>query len=477
VTWQNVKLLGFAPDLPPDTPGVFTASSGVVPTERGFSNTASPQILSDTFLDDAAQTGAVLTKVDGSQRIFGALSTKIYELVAGVPTTRLSGVTGGGWSFGQMGDASLVCSRTMGLYSSTTTTFSSVAGAPKASILVTPSLPQKQFAMLFDVDASGIGGDNLGDQVYWSAAADYTDWTPDVATECGANRVTDLGGPFTAATSYRDGILCWKARGMYLGTYVGGSGIWSFERISADIGCIGKNAVVLANDSVIWADAFGIWQYDGSYPHLLPGAVHSWWARNVIANNLATTAKDLVVLTWDKLRQRLFIGWRASSLAQSSYLVYNARSQLWTQHGTLNNSTGTAPVGVLLTPDYAMGSTTSRKFLSLTWDGGTTNPAGSITLGAIGSEGLMTTATGRIRPHWLARSSTTGVIGGTLWSGPTLPAVQTNTTTMVERTDGLGLDFDNTEDRYLQPALTFAAAKTWEIDRLAIDLAATDDGN
>lgn len=461
--WATQKIIGFAPDLPPDTPGIVTYAQGVVPTERGLASSATVATLSPDFFSAVPTSGAVLTQQDGITRTFGGLNDKIYEVdAAGNLTQRLSVVGASAeWMFAQMGSLALAQDKGAGLYSSALgANFAAVAAAPKASILVTPSLPEKQFAMLFGYDNTAHGGDALGDGVFWSAANDCTNWTPDIATECGNNQITDLGGPFTAAIPYRDGVVAFKARGMYLGTYVGGSGVWGFERISADVGCIGKHAVVQANDALYFADATGLWEFDGTYPKLMPGYVHRYWANIVATNDLAGSTQ--VRLTWDKGRQRLFVAYPDGGIA--SFMAFQLRSQLWTQHGYLTSSDGTLKVGLMIGADAALGIAPSAKFLSLDWDG-IAPQAATVRFGAMGTLGEQLVCRG-VRPQWL--TAPTGFASGRLYYGPTLRTVLNANTPMVQNGEG-GFDvvFGS---RYLQPEITSNAGTVWEMSAFAVDL-------
>lgn len=463
MTWQSVKLVGFAPDLPQDTPGIFTNSSAIVPTIRGFGNSGYTSVVS-TRMDDSPGGGAVVTKVDGTQRIFGSTSTKLYELVSGVTTARGSGFSSGTsrWSFAQFGDVTLACNKSNAMQAITTGSFAAVTGAPKASIIVTPSLPQLQFAMAFDYDD---GVNNYLDGVFWSAGSNYADWTPSIATSCANIRVTDIGGGWTAAIPFRDGVVAFKSRAMYLGRYVGPPAIWDFERISSDVGCLGKNAVTAAEDAIYFADEAGLWMFDGSYPRPIPGAVHGWWGDTVRGLSLAASSKrDYVRVTWDKIRHRLWFGYGGGFAAPSNFVVFNTRSQLWANHGVLNDSAGSSLTTTLdlLSPDYGIGITSSPAFLAVAWDN-SSSPAGTMDLYVMG-DASQSIQLNRLRPKWVTGSPTATC---SVSRGRTLGSM----TSAVVAAQDADRYFDVTAaDRFLQPHITVASGQAWEVAGCDYDL-------
>ena len=470
MTWQSVKLVGFAPDAPEDTPGIFTYSDAIVPTSRGFSNSGYPTPASSQ-LNDYANNGAVVTKVDGTDRIFVGTSSKIYEYdPAGLGTTTdrsglaYSASNSVTWSFAQFGDVTLAVNKNNTLQACTTGNFAAVSGAPKATIVVTPSLPQLQFAMCFNYDD---GTNNYQDGVFWSAGSNYADWTPSIATGCGNVRVTDIGGPFTAAIPFRDGVVAFKRRSMYLGRYVGPPAIWEFERISADVGCIGKVAVVEANDALYFIDEHGFWRYDGSYPQQVPGAVRQFWATYIAGNSVAVSgAKNHVRATWDKQRNRLWFSYGADGTGSpANYLVYNPDSGFWAQHGVLKDNSLTYGVGAMISADYAYAQNATPYIHTLSWNSSSSRSA-TIRLHALGNS-TQSIQLNRVRPEWLV-APTSSFATGRVYRGRVLRNVLNSNAVLTQDADGY---FDVTvADRFLQPEVTVNANTSWELAACSYDV-------
>lgn len=468
-------LLGFAPDLPPDAPGVLVDSSAILPTTRGICNGVQVITVGINFpYNGPSLGGATLMMVDGTPRYVFGTADHLGEMVSGIATD-VSGTTYAAsytapWSFAQFGNVTLAVNHNNKLQASTSigATFADAdSAAPKASIVIAPGLPNAQFAMLFDYDD---GTDAFGDGIFWSALSDYTDWTPSIATECGNIRITDIGGQFTAAIPYRDGVLAFKSRAMYLGTYVGGAAVWSWQRISSDVGCAGKNAVVVAEDTAYFADANGLWMFDGSYPKPMPGYLQQYWA-TTIAPYVSVSAlgrQKHIRLTYDRTNHRLWCAYGAGIIAVQ-FLVYHTRSGLWTNYGPVTDQDGASFVRELFSPEFASDDT-SLKLQPLALDATAANcPAGSFRLGAHGKTYGMTLFRG-MRPQFVAGPSdtATGWVSGTLYYGPSLRNVTSASVTMAFAAPGR---FDAMQSaRFLSPKLTFTAGTGWEISKMAIDL-------
>lgn len=469
---KEYPIIGFAPDAPADTPGIITSSSAVLPTTSGIGNGVS------VTTTGAATTGtslgvARLIGMDGTTaREFIGTPTKLYELVSSTATdlsaTTYGATTTDTWQFAQYGTISLAVNKQTTLQASaaTNTAFAAVAGAPKASVLITPGLPNGQFAMLFDYND---GTNNYTDGIFWSALADYTNWTPSIATECGNVRITDINGPWTAAIPFRDGVIAWKQHSMYLGAYVGGSDVWDFTRLSSDVGCLGKNACVVANDRIYFADDHGIWIYDGSFPQPMPGALQKWWTGIVATNALNTKPQsNLVRLSYDRGTKTLWLGYVLSGAYAANYVVYNTQSNLWTQYGNLQTAAAANAITELV--DYNMGSTatgTTAKFASVDTTAANV-PAGDIYCGVLGNV-YQITMVRSIRPQFQSGPSDTqtGWLTGTLYYGPSLRNVTGANTAMTfavpGRLDGMQ------SARFVQPYLGFTAGYTWEMTAIYVD--------
>lgn len=335
---QRIQITGFAPDLPPDTQGYFFRSNAIIPTARGFSAGPSPGKTNIAVAaGSTASLGAFQTKTTaGVATYYMGTAAKLYQITAnGATITDKSGATynatvsiDGLWSWSQFGSITLAVNKFDTLQAATTgsSSFAAVSGAPKAAIVVTCGGPTSPFAMVFNYN----NGTDTPDGIYWSALADYTNWTPSTATQCGFVRMYDPVGPFIAAIRFRDGVLAWKEDSMFLGTYVGGATVWQWQKIASDCGCAGKNLVCAAGDKVYFADKRGLWVYDGSYPSKIPGYTQDYWAQYFYPNTAGVNSNSTQML-YDATRHNLWV------CAESVYLVYNLLAGTWTYHGFLSD--------------------------------------------------------------------------------------------------------------------------------------------
>ncbi|WP_179400686.1 hypothetical protein [Burkholderia guangdongensis] len=106
------KLIGFAPDLNPSTPGVFQSCNNVVPTLIGFKSAASPVNAGLPALSSASMGGALILNLNGTARMFVGTAGALYEDVSGAWVNQSASggyalATDGKWRFASTGNVSL----------------------------------------------------------------------------------------------------------------------------------------------------------------------------------------------------------------------------------------------------------------------------------------------------------------------------------------------------------------------------------
>lgn len=114
---QPQKLIGFAPDLDPSTPGIFQACNNVVPTQTGFKGAASPVHSGLPTLPSPVVGSALISRLNGTVRQFAGTATSMYEHVDGawVDMSRPGGYslgTSSTWRFAAFGNESLAVNGT-----------------------------------------------------------------------------------------------------------------------------------------------------------------------------------------------------------------------------------------------------------------------------------------------------------------------------------------------------------------------------
>lgn len=416
MTAKRIQLTGFAPDLAQDTPGAIVASNRVIPTSRGFTSGVQTSATNIAVTLNSAPTGTFIAKKqDATLYYYVGSGTKLQQVTntGGTLTDRSaksysSTLTFDGmWSFAQFGDKTLAVNKfdTLQAASTGSASFADVSGAPKAAVVMTVGPPNATFAMLANYND---GTDNPHG-LFWSAIGDYTSWTPSAATQCGNVPVLEPTGPFTAGIRFRDGAVLFKEDSMFLATYVGSPLFWQIQCIARDVGCTSKQLVCSAGDRIFFADKRGIWQYDGSYPQLIPGAVHDFWSRQLHPINMASVSNSQCV--WDPYSHNLWVCGTAQA-----YMVWNAISGLWAFHGKIakSGSPGSAPLGTQMV-GFEMSSGTIRG-LMVYWDSSahyyfdvftfrdafaTNEQTVSLTMGQQGDP-LMYTRIKRVAPVWLS---------------------------------------------------------------------------
>lgn len=125
------KLIGFAPDLDPSTPGIFQDCNNVVPTLIGFKGAASPINGGLATLNKPALGSALLLLLDGTARMFAGTQSNLYEDVAGawVDQSAAGGYALGSdskWRFAAFGNACLAVNGQTVLQSSLSSGFTNV---------------------------------------------------------------------------------------------------------------------------------------------------------------------------------------------------------------------------------------------------------------------------------------------------------------------------------------------------------------
>jgi hypothetical protein len=234
-----VKLLGYNPDADPTIIGVLTDCASVVPSFRGMKGAPSPAVSGIATLAATCQGAAVLTKLDGTNRMFAGTGIKLYE--AGNSTwsdvSRAASYTAGStaaWRFAQQENVSFAANGADTLQASVSTgAFSCVAGAPVAAIVET--VGKFVFAAHTPSNANGI---------QWSALGDYTSWSASIATQAGSDTLEETPGGITAARRFGNTLIVYKKNSMFRGVYVGPPNIWQFDLIPGSAGAMSQEVVV-----------------------------------------------------------------------------------------------------------------------------------------------------------------------------------------------------------------------------------------
>lgn len=317
-----VKYLGFAPDADPTTPGVVTDCTMLEPSLRGMKGAPSAVDTEYTALAGTCMGAALVTKLDGTKRMFAATQTKLYEGSSGSWTDQsgstYTGASEARWTFAQWGDVTIAQNGVDAAQTSSSGAFATLTAMPKAELMCTVA----GFVMLANITDSGYQN---ADGWWCSALYDYTNWTPSIATQCARGRLFDDPGSLRALHPLGENVVAFKERSMFLGQYVGPDVIWSWSRVPGDIGAYSQESVVSDGVALYFWGGDDFYRFDGTRPVPIGSAVKSWFAQNVAHQYI-----DKTLGAYDK-RSGL-VRWYYVPSGQSTVtacIVFNTRTGQW----------------------------------------------------------------------------------------------------------------------------------------------------
>lgn len=318
---MRLELTGFAPDLDPATPGVLTDCYHIIPTAQKTLAAANSLVLADVPAIDADPTGAFVGRLlDGSKRLIIGTSAKLQELSGGSYTDRsaVGGYTGSNrWDFAVFGNNILATNKSEAIQQAApSSNFAAIATAPKAAIMDTAA----GFVMTLDYD----DGTDTPDGWFCSGLYDQTAWTPSAATQCANGRLVDTPGRLTAGRALGNDFVAYKADSMYLGRYAGPPIIWTWQRVPGNIGCAGKNSVVVAENRHYFIGPSDFYVFDGTEPVAIGEPVRDWFF-----GRLNPTYRNNVWGSVDEARGLIYWHYPDSSELLTRCLVYNYRTNRW----------------------------------------------------------------------------------------------------------------------------------------------------
>lgn len=318
------KLLGFAPDLDPTTPGILQSVTNALPTTRGMIGAPTP-VNTIWILDGASRGCATIETLSAGTKTYLGQGNYLF----GLNSSGLA-LVGTGWSSGtgrivftSFGNAVLACNGSDGtaIAASTGGSFAGVGGgAPAARIIESVGL----FVLAFGTKY----GSSVSPDGWWACAlGDYTSWTPSAATQAANGRLLDSAGEITAARRINDGIIAYKKRSMYYGQYVGGDVIWQWSQVATNVGCVGQDAVVNAGGVHYFVGADDIYMFDGSYPRSIGSNIKRWFFADADPARLKN-----VIAVHDRNDDHVWF-WYSSNAASSGFfdtaIVYNMLTGAW----------------------------------------------------------------------------------------------------------------------------------------------------
>lgn len=108
-----------------------------------------------------------------------------------------------------------------------------------------------------------MGGKNNPRRVKWSDRENPTSWSPSATNTAGGFELNSAG-KIVAAVRVQGGILVLTDVDAHMIEYVGAPYYYARRRLSEEVGCIGKNALVGVTGMAFWLSNEGFWKYDGN---------------------------------------------------------------------------------------------------------------------------------------------------------------------------------------------------------------------
>lgn len=319
------KLLGFSPDLEPTLSGVITACSNFIPYQQGMRGAPTPETPLNVPALAAACIGAgVVTKLDGTRRIFAGTATKLYELSSGAwsDVARVGDYTGGAdtrWSITQYGNSTIAANGVETIQRSDTSgDFADISGAPIAKIVFSVGA----FVMALNVN----DGASKPDGWHCCASFDDTDWTESVATLSASGRLVSTPGELLAGGRLGEYAIAYKEKAIYVGQFVGAPAVWDWTQVpGGDAGCVGIDAWCDIGGAHFFVGQDNIWVFDGSRPVPIATPCRQWFF-----DNSSPTYRYKTQCVFDRQNNAVWIFYCSTgATTPDAALVYHIQTKQW----------------------------------------------------------------------------------------------------------------------------------------------------
>jgi hypothetical protein len=309
---------------------MIAAVLNMLPTARGYAPDYSLGASQDSpaTLPAAALSAALikpgtstplpmLSTATGLYAVFGSL----IDLTPAAPPVAASATVP--WRFDSFGTVALAVQYANVLHATADpyggTDFAAVSGAPTANTMCV----QSGFVMLGDTSLTV--GWPYPDGWWCSALLDYTDWTPDLATQCARGRLTQTPGGIVRMVAYQNDIIAFKNTSILRGTYVGqANGVWQWTVLSTEVGLAGHNSVVETGGMLYFLGNDGFYRFNGGAIERIRSAPWEWFVGDRSASNV-----NLVSAVYDPVRRLVRWHYGQSSALLNACLAYHPDSDRW----------------------------------------------------------------------------------------------------------------------------------------------------
>lgn len=303
-----------------------------MPTLKGFRAAPAASDVGLNALAAACAGGAVIRKLDNSNRLFAGTVTALYENVSGATWTDRTRAVGGAyalgeanrWRFAQFGDNTLAAAKTDTLQVSSSGAFANITGAPAADIVETVG----QFVMLFNTNEVTYG--DSPSRWWCSGIGDHTVWTPAAATQATTGLLSSSPGPIRGGRRMGDFIVAYKDQSMFLGQYVGSPVVWDWREVSDTVGAPCQEAVVPITTSAggaahIFLGYQDFYYYDGARPMPIGNPL-----KKTIFDAISKTFLYRTITVHDRINSLVYFYFVSTAAGTiDACAVYNYRKDTW----------------------------------------------------------------------------------------------------------------------------------------------------
>lgn len=386
-----IPFVGFAPDAQPETQGIFTDCSNILPGISSFSAAPSKVDSGLGALDSTCAGFAITRNLANTLRTFAGSAAKLYEVsTVWTDKSKVGGYTLGPddrWRFAQFGNVTLAATKSSTLQSiSSGSLFADVSGtAPKAAIVET--LNNQVFAL----NINGMGFGDSPERWACSAIGNETDWTPASATGCVSGQLLDAPGPITAGRRLGDIMVMYKDRAMWIAEFVGAPLIWNVRKLPGEIGTPCQEAVVTTGTAHYFVGNDDFYVFDGSRSQPLNSPLRFW-----AYSQLDQKYMYKIIGSYDRINKRIF--WWFPSIGSNGVVdkcvVYNTVTHQWGRmDGAIEAAAEYVTPGVTFESLGTLYSTYDSLPTTVSYDSPFWNAAGSI-MGSFGTDHKAYTYTG-----------------------------------------------------------------------------------
>jgi hypothetical protein len=326
---EQVKLKGFAPDLDPMTPGIFSDCDEMIPSQRGFEPLPGRQ-LKFSALPGPCRGSVLAYNMAGAGRVIAGTSSNLwaYNGSAWVMASRQGEYPQASamlrWRFAQYGNYTIAVNGLVEpqLLKTTTSRFTNLGGSP----------PKGKYVETVGYFLFMFAPPGQPNQWWCSGLGNPENWTTDFSSQSANGTLVQTPGEITGAKALGDAIVVYKENSTYIGQYVGPPFVWAFKAVSTEAGALGNDCVVAVADAHVLIGREQFYVLNGSGP---PQKVDSPLTDWFFGGELDMRYKDRIIGWWDKRRDIVF--WHYPSMSANPagtldrWLAWNMGANVWTR--------------------------------------------------------------------------------------------------------------------------------------------------